>query len=308
MLVLRNHPKGARFASFGFGLCVFAVMPTETGYQDIGSLLARQPGVVERWQKRAFAGASSIQLATYSFSVPIGAATPQAAAYRLASLDPQGADVTAALPRNPALQVPPRYEASDFPTVNRTLKGDRLVVTPQNAPEPVAPAQAEPAKEDPANSNASVFGAKTAQAGASDAVPLDPELQAALSAPPLPQYDSAQSQEMQAQDDKASPDSAAIGVDQGASRDGFNIKTASLYFGSTSLGGSAESMERWQPGAEPLIIVPDPDLKLPQAPDAAAKAGESGESIAPKGEVNADDQRTKTPAERLGLLDGKLRA
>ncbi|HTO65161.1 MAG TPA: cell wall hydrolase [Bradyrhizobium sp.] len=306
MLVLRNHPKGARFASFGFGLCVFALMPTETGYQDIGSLLARQPGVVERWQKRVFAGASSIQLATYSFSVPIGASTPQAAAYRLASLDSQGSDVTGALPRNPALQVPPRYQASDFPAVNRTLKGDRLVVAPQIPPEPAAPAQAEPAKEDPANSNASVFGAKTAEAPASDAAPLDPELQAALSAPPLPQYDAAAAVEQPPLDElKASPESAAIGIDQGVSHDGFNIKTASLYFGSTSLGGSAESMERWQPGAEPLIILPDPDLKLPQVPDVAPKAGES---IAPKGEVNADDQRTKPPAERLGLTDAKLRA
>jgi spore germination cell wall hydrolase CwlJ-like protein len=307
MFLLRNHPKGARFASFGFGLCVFAVMPTETGYQDIGSLLARQPGVVERWQKRAFAGASSIQLATYSFSVPIGAATPQAAAYRLASLDSQGSDVTGALPRNPALQVPPRYQASDFPTVNRTLKGDRLVVAPQTAPE--APAQAEPAKQEPANSNASVFGAKTAEAPATEAAPLDPELQAALSAPPLPQYDASAAVEQPPLDEPmSSPESAAIGIDRATSLDGFNIKTANLYFGSTSLGGSAESMERWEPGAEPLIILPDPDLKPPQAPDAPSRAGESGESIAPKGEVNADDQRTPTPAERLGLLDAKLRA
>ena len=219
MFLLRNHPKGARFASFGFGLCLFALMPTETGYQDIGSLLVRQPGVVERWQKRAFAGASSIQLATYSFSVPIGAATPQAAAYRLASLEARGADVTGALPRNPALQVPPRYQASDFPTVNRTLKGDRLVVTPQTPPEPAAPAQAEPAKDDPANSNASVFGAKTAAAPARDAAPLDPELQAALSAPPLPQYDASTLDEL-----KSSPESAAIGIDRGAAHDGLTSR------------------------------------------------------------------------------------
>ena len=45
MSVLRNRPKGARFASFGLGLCVFALIPTEIGYQDIASLLARQPGV-----------------------------------------------------------------------------------------------------------------------------------------------------------------------------------------------------------------------------------------------------------------------
>src|SRR5579864_6767803 len=162
MLVLRNHPKGARFASFGFGLCLFAMMPTEIGYQDIGSLLARQPGVAERWQKRVFSAASSIQLATYSFSIPIGASSPRPPAYQLASLDNQGIDA-GALPRNHVLQVPPRYQASDFPAVNRTLKGDRLVVAPPPAPEPVAPAREAPAKEDPANSNASVFGAKSAE-------------------------------------------------------------------------------------------------------------------------------------------------
>ena len=72
MSVLRNRPKGARFASFGLGLCIFALMPTEIGYQDIASLLARQPGVAERWQKRVFSAASTIQLATYSFGRPIG--------------------------------------------------------------------------------------------------------------------------------------------------------------------------------------------------------------------------------------------
>src|SRR5438445_13289094 len=89
MFVLRNQPKGARFASFGLGLCVFALMPTEIGYQDIASLLARQPGVAERWQKRMFSAAGSIQVATFSFGRPIGTASPQTATSRLASLDHQ---------------------------------------------------------------------------------------------------------------------------------------------------------------------------------------------------------------------------
>ena len=75
-------------------------------------------------------------------------------------------------------------------------------------------------------------------------------------------------------------------------------------------------MERWQPGEEPMIVmpgaVPDPDMKvmasLPVDADGPVEAGESGESIAPKGEVNADNQRAKTPAERLGLFDEKSRA
>src|SRR5260370_34048141 len=167
MLQLRNHPKGARLASFGVGLCVFALMPAETGYQDIASLLARQPGVAERWQRRVFSAASSIQLATYSFGRPIGTSTPQSATYRLASLDNQNIDITGSVTPNPIVQTPPRYQASDFPRVGCTLKGDRLVTTPV-AP---APADKEPGLEDPSPSNASSAGPKTAPPPASHPPP-----------------------------------------------------------------------------------------------------------------------------------------
>jgi spore germination cell wall hydrolase CwlJ-like protein len=308
MSVLRNRPKGARFASFGFGLCVFALIPNETGYQDIASLLARQPGVAERWQKRVFSSAvASIQVATFSFGRPIGTASRGSATFQLASLDNQGVDITGSLTRNPIVQAPPRYQASDFPKVNRTLKGDRLAnVTPE-----MAPAEASPSNEDPSTSNASVMGAKTAAAPA----PLDPELAEALQAPPLPQYpqyDVAMSLEMQPfTGSKGAPDAAVVAVQPAPPRDGFSVKTASLFFGSSSLGASIDSMERWQPGEEPLIVMrsgPDPDMKatasLPAAVDDPSKAGES---IASKGEVNSDNQRAKTPAERLGLFDEKAR-
>jgi spore germination cell wall hydrolase CwlJ-like protein len=314
MLELRNRPKGARFAFFGLGLCLFALTPTEVGYQDIASLLARQPGVAERWQKRVFSAASTIQVATYSFGRPIGTSTPQTVSYRLASLDNQGIDITGSVTRNPIVQVPPRYQASDFPKVDRTLKGDRLVTVPS---ETTPPPDAAPPLEDPATSNASVHGAKTAASQPpAERAPLDPELAEALSAPPLPQYDVSMSLEAQPLDDlKAAPDAASIALEPPPSRDGFSVKTASLFFGSSSLGGSVESMERWQPGEEPLIVTPgapDLDMKvmasLPSAADETSKAIESGESIAVKGEVNSDDQRAKTPAERLGLFDEKARA
>ena len=314
MLQLRNHPKGARFASFGLALCAFALMPAEIGYQDIASLLARQPGVAERWQKRVFSAASTIQVATYAFGRPIGTSIPQTATYRLASLDNQGIDITGSVTRNPMMQMTPRYLASDFPKVDRTLKGDRLVVVPLP---PAAPANAAPPNEDPSTSNASVAGAKTAAAPAAQRAPLDPELAEALSAPPLAQYDVSMSLEAQPLDDlKAAADASVLPRDPAPAHDGFSVKTASLFFGSTSLGGSIESMERWLPGEEPLIVMPgalpDPDMKvmasLPPAADEALKAVESGESIAAKGEVNSDNQRAKTPAERLGLFDEKSRA
>src|ERR1700710_1741490 len=137
MFVLRNHPRGARFASFGIGLCGFALTPTEIVYQAIASLLARQPGVAERWQKRVFSAASTIQVATYSFGRPIGTSSPQSASYRLASLDNQGIDITGSVTRNPIVLAPPRYQAAEFPKVDRTLKGDRLVTV---RPETAAPA------------------------------------------------------------------------------------------------------------------------------------------------------------------------
>ena len=314
MSVMRNQPRGARFASFGLGLCVFALMPTEIGYQDIASLLARQPGVAERWQKRVFSAVSTIQVATYSFGRPIGTSLPHTASFVLASLDNQGIDITGSVTRNPITQVPPRYQASDFPRVDRTLKGDRLEVVPS---EPAAPTGAPPSLEDPSTSNALVKGAKTAAAPSAEPTPLDPELQAALSAPPLPQYDVSMSLEAQPLDDlKSAPDASPIPLEPAPSHDGFSVKTASLFFGGTSLGGSAESIERWQPGEEPSIVMPealpDPDMKvtasLPSAGDEPSKATESGESIAAKGEVNTDNQHGKTPVERLGLFDEKSRA
>jgi hypothetical protein len=309
MSVLRNQPKGVRRASFGLGLCVFALIPNEIGYQDIASLLARQPGVAERWQKRVFASAvSSIQVATFSFGRPIGTASRASATFQLASLDNQGVDITGAVTRNPIVQAPPRYQASDFPKVNRTLKGDRLGNV---TPEITTPADA-PSNEDPSTSNASVMGAKTAAAtSATEPAPLDPELAEALNAPPLPQYDVSMSLEAQPfTDSKGAPDTAVIAVEPAPPRDGFSVKTASLFFGSSSLGASVDGMERWQPGEEPMIVMPgpDPDMKatasLPLPADDLSKAGES---IASKGEVNSDNQRIKTPAERLGLFDQKAR-
>jgi spore germination cell wall hydrolase CwlJ-like protein len=314
MSQLRTRPRSARIAFFGLGLCVFALTPTEVGYQDVASRLARQPGVAERWHSRVFSGVGTIQVAAYSFSRPIGTSTPQGATFQLASFN-QSRDITGSIQRNPAIQTPPRYQASDFPRVDRTLKGDRLVVMPRKT---AAPADSPPAREDPATSNSSVAGAKTAERMPQPArAPLDPELAEALNAPPLPQYDVSLSLEAQPlQDMKNNSGAKSATFESSASRDGFSVKTASLFFGSNSLGAPSEAIERWQPGEEPVVVAPvtpaDPDMKvmasLPATANEGVKTNESGESVAPKGQVNLDDQREKTPAERLGLLDEKSRA
>jgi hypothetical protein len=305
MFVMRNRPRGARFASFGLGLCVFALIPTEVGYQDIASLLARQPGVAERWQKRVFSPTvSTIQVATFSFGRPIGTALPRTAAYLLASLETQGNDIVGAVTRNPLMKSPPRYQAADFPQVNRTLKGDRLAIV---APEEVKPESVEPSLDDPSTSIPVIRGEKTAAAPA----PLDSELTDALNAPPLSQYDISMSLEAEPLDDLKGPVIAHDAATAASvSPDGFSVKTASLYFGASSLGVAGETLQRWQPGEEPTVVLPgapDPDMKatavLPVDP---AVVPHEGESVAGKGQVNSQvntDHRThmKTPAERLGL-------
>ncbi len=158
------------------------------------------------------------------------------------------------------MQSPPRYQASDFPKVDRTLKGDRLVKTPP--PEAAAPADAVPAPEDPVDVECVGDGRQDRRRllpSAEATAQLDPELQEALSAPPLAQYDAALSLETKPLDDKPlerSPSPAPQRSSRAPSRDGFSVKTSSLFFGSSSLGASAESMERWQPGEEPMIVVP----------------------------------------------------
>ncbi|RJF77759.1 cell wall hydrolase [Rhodopseudomonas palustris] len=295
MTVMRNRPKGARIVSFGLGLCVFAGMPTEIGYQDIASLLVRQPGVTERWQKRVFASSvGSVQVATFSFGRPIGTWAPQGSTYQLASVDGRSG-LGGALSRNRLLQPPTPYQASDFPAVDRTLKGDRLAI--------FKPGQDVPADStsEPADINApNVAGAKMA-AQAPGAAPLDPELAEALTSEPLPQYGN----ELDPSHDKAAEGVVTPGA---PSRDPFTVKTSSLFFGTGSLGGLEETLEQWQPGEEPMIVTPggESDMKSP-LPSASLDPDAPGETIAGKGEVNVD-HHVRTPAERLGLTEPKLRA
>jgi hypothetical protein len=155
-----------------------------------------------------------------------------------------------------------------------------------------------------------VKGAKTA-----DGAPLDEELQAALNSPRLPQYDEssdAKAVSGGALDDRAlaslhaTPNPAVAPIED-TPRDPFKVKTSTLFFGSSSLGASGEALEQWQPGQEPIIIVPggDPDMKqLATTSPGPAPAESGGQTVAGKGEVTGHMQ---SPAERL-KLNAKSRA
>ncbi|WP_034467630.1 cell wall hydrolase, partial [Afipia sp. P52-10] len=306
MSVLQNGPKGA-WASFGFALTVFGLLPTEVGYQDIASLLARQPGVTERWQKHVIASPfGTIHAATFSFPRPIGSWIPHAPSMQLASLA-ANPDVTGSIARNPLGDVIRPPQASDFPVVDRSAKGDRLSskgdrLSPASN-DPTA-GQAEPAANEmnaapaaPANEPVPSPDAKASVADTS--TPLDPELEAALQSAPLPQYHSTKASAV----DPVLKDDAVREVVQ--PKDGFSVQTVHLYFGHESLGFSGGTLERWQPGEEPQLIIPNPvDTDLKQSatkPGAPAAGSDEGATVAPKGEVAAAPQRPKSPAERLGL-------
>jgi hypothetical protein len=289
--VKRNQPKGARFAPFGLGLALFTLIPNEIGYQDIASLLARQPGVTERWQKRVIASsAASIQVATFAFGRDIGAA-PRAA-HLLASLGGQSgdSDVTGSIPRNPLMQPALRYQAQDFPVVVRTLKGDRLAI----APTEVTPGDAAPSSDDQP-----VAAGKIAR----DAAPLDADLAAALNAPPLTAPSAETLEGGPLNESKLPLNGVPLGSAPMPSADSFSIGTSNLFFGSNAMGETGV-LQRWEPGEEPTVVA-DPELKMAVLPSGADHAGLS---IAGKGHVNLDNQHATTPAERLGLFDPKARA
>ncbi len=328
---LRTRPKGAHPVSFGLFLLVFGFFPNTTGFQDIGALLARQPGVAERWQKQVLLPSiGAVQVATFNFARPIGTSSPPTAYERFANRDHQELDVTGSVSRSPLEQIIRRLQPSDFPTVNRANKGDRLapVVAAAQPVEPIlwadgsmspgsldvdpvalpsepavtqgprrvtdmgadhVPARIVPA---PANENAAVPG-------------LDPELEAALKDTPLPQYDTSSPQEDRPLNESQRDDAASEADATSWTEDNFTAQTTRLYFGRSSIGISGgEGLSRWEPGAEPLILT-DPDMKVSSL-DPTAPITE-GSSVAGKGQVTGEDQRPKTPAERLGL-DEKARA
>ena len=104
-------------------------LPSEVGYQDLATLLMRQP-VVNRAQKTAFASTfGTIHEAPYNLPEPVGASIPIPPGYTLAGLDAGHADVTASL-RDRLFGAERAFPANPYagPVIDRTSKGDYGVV------------------------------------------------------------------------------------------------------------------------------------------------------------------------------------
>jgi hypothetical protein len=135
-------------------------LPSEVGYQDLATLLTRQP-VVNRAQKTAFASAFAItHEAPYNLPEPVGASIPVPPGYILAGLDPGRVDATGSLRQRQrggegafyadpyAGPVIDRTRKGDYGVASKddrrvALKGDRLKAPPQGevAPDAGPPAQ-----------------------------------------------------------------------------------------------------------------------------------------------------------------------
>ena len=331
MVASRNGPKGAEIASFGFAILVFLLTPTQVGYQDLAALLAQQPAVAARWREHLIASPfGTIHAATFSMPRPIGTSIPETPLVRLASLGAD--DVTGSIAPNPFAIRRARPEVV-FPVINRTGKGDRLVPSLPEAVRDQEPAASPPAErpeqsilprrpksveidhtdEDIPDAQTAIL-AELGRAAARRNAPVTrpDEIAAAVRFAPFPEYDIALSLELdpkivlEEQDDLAGIDPAELLPNAGPSLDGLNaeVKDDRLFFGNNLFSDSLSAIQPWGTGEQPTLMIPNADPEMKKVAPGPAIA-DAGVTVAGKGEVTGEDQRPKTPAERLGLAGPK---
>src|ERR1039457_7239063 len=121
-VAVARRRRRRRQASIGFGALVFALLPNMIGFQDLGALLVRQPGVAARAQRHVIAPPfGAIHAATFSLPSPIGTAIPHPPLYALANFDPT--DITGSIP-SPFLGGP--HPPLPFPPAHPQSKSDSL--------------------------------------------------------------------------------------------------------------------------------------------------------------------------------------
>lgn len=308
------------FGSFGVLVFCTVAMPNSIGYQDLASLIARQPSVAERGhqQLRTSSAFAELHAATFSFPRPLGAEIPDAPGYQLASLDPRG--LGGELPDSSDPFEHPAEQQYQFPDVDRRLKGDLEIK--RNRPAELSEAD---------NALVAAMHDAFAMRGALDAKSGKGLSEPALRAAAARLTDAAMPDENGVAGADAIPQGARIPViendrivtDEEPVDDDFGVtgspedsatQTAKLYFGGEGLGPTQGRIEAYAPGEAPIVApgkLVDPDIKLsalmPPAEGAKQESAAPSETIAAKGEVTGEGRRPKTPAEWLNLK-GALRA
>jgi spore germination cell wall hydrolase CwlJ-like protein len=287
--LLRRRPSAA---SFAIGLALLATFSDTIGFQDLGALLARQPAVAKRWQQHLIASPfGTIHAAMFSLPRPIGTSIPHPPIYALANFDP--ADITGSIGRQ-VLGDP--MAPIQFPKANRKSKRDSLVARPRDPLPPLPP----------------VLAIKSEPQGEVDAS-LKKDESARFD--PYAQYEFVPADQRTATPDvdipyaDIPPANLTPTAPQGASR----RDAAELFFGADSMAAgngkiapqSAPKIEPWAPGEAPVVLASrgDPDIKQSALlPSLSGDESKGGESVASKGEVTGEEQRPRTPAERLALM------
>ena len=246
----------------------------------------QQPQIAAHWHDHLIASPfGTIHASMFSLPQPLGTGMPDPAGFQLAKFESAASDV-AADARLASLREPPDPDPIVFPEVDRSHKSDLL--------------------------NADTRRRQKQPDGAPRIEPRAPDLQAALSSPPLSRDQT--SSEPEAGSDAGSfveaepPD---LSILKAAADPDPKVHTAQVFFGGPMATRPA-GIEPWRQGEEPILMAPrrpaDSDIKLAAlAPSNADPKADAGETIAGKGEVTGEGRRPKSPAERLGL-DGKARA
>jgi spore germination cell wall hydrolase CwlJ-like protein len=275
----------ARIGAFAFAM---ALLPSTIGLQDLGALLASQPGVAAR--ARAYLIASpfgTIHAATFSMPQPLGTAIPHPPIYALANFDPT--DITGSIGRQLLGDVSGPLQ---FPTVNRKDKRDSLISRAREPMPPLPPVL-------------SIAPMPQTEVEAEVEAPLKQSLQQDKVEGRFDPY--AEYQFGAIADDPLPPPEPAKPATVAAHSDATLPKeSARLFFGANPLAGGGQQIAPWGTGEAP-VVNGDPDLKMTAlTPAEQADGGKGGESIANKGVVTGEDQRPKSPAERLALTGEPL--
>jgi spore germination cell wall hydrolase CwlJ-like protein len=294
---------GCCSARFWLSAFCVALMPTSVGYQEIAAFFSSPPAMAKAPHPHLIPSPfGTIEPATYSYGrQPIGTAMPQPPVFELASFDPNSAIDAPTWTVDRPLQA--RAALVDYPKVNRRLKGDRWPVAkkigpaasePKSLPplQPVGATPVEPSRAaPPAPAAGSHLKAVEAPSAAPPAAPAAPVATTA----PINEASDLPAAIPASGELSDSPglfaDTALAFADDAPDERGPNI-----YFGAV-VTGSIGGLERWAPGAAPILAAPPSEASLElaalQQPDAA--------------ELNAEDMVRQSPAQRLGLA-GKERA
>ncbi len=274
-----------RYAASGIGALLIALLPNTIGFQDLGALLVRQPGISARAREHLIASPfGTIHAAMFSLPRPIGTAIPHPPLYALANFDPT--EITGSI----ASQYLGDPDAPlQFPMVNRKSKRDSTLAR-KRAPLPPLPP---------------VLTIEPVPQAAADAAIKSEE--AGRRFEPYSEYEFSAVPDEQLNASKLAPHAADASSGHRTAKDG-----ARVFFGADPLANIEQPIARWAPGEAPIVMASrtsgDPDIKQSAlAPPGQIGEDNAGETIASKGEVTGVDARPKSPAERLGLI-GEARA